>query len=203
MSNRKSPGGWTSMDDYGRLHCERAADFVTVFARALGLPMAEQRTLRLAGLLHRVGRFGIPDDIARKPGPLSNDEFEVVKHQLNMAAHLIVDVPHSEEVRRVIQYHHERWDGAGYPKGLRGERIPFLARVFAIADAFSAITLDRSYRPALPLQAACEELTRVCGTQLDPNLVPAFVEVIGGSRTGVNKTRGPLSRALLTASYAR
>ncbi len=203
MNKSKSPGGWTAMDDYGRLHCERAAEFVTLFARALGLPMAEQRTLRLAGLLHRVGRFGIPDDIARKPGPLSDDEFGVVKHQLNMAAHLIVDVPHSEEVRGVIQYHHERWDGTGYPKGLKGEEIPYLARVFAIADAFSAITLDRSYRPALPLRAACDELMRVCGTQLDPNLVPSFVEVINGSRRGVQQTANPPSRGLRTASYAR
>ncbi len=203
MSTIKSPAGWTAMDDYGRLHCERAAEFVTLFARALGLPMAEQRTLRLAGLLHRVGRFGIPDDIARKPGPLSDDEFEVVKHQLGMAAHLIVDVPHSDAVRKVIQYHHERWDGAGYPKGLKDEEIPYLARVFAIADAFSAITLDRSYRPALPLQAACDELRRVSGTQLDPNLVPAFVEVIGGSPRSVWQTVKPPSGGLRTASYAR
>lgn len=198
----ESPKELTSIDDYARRHCERTAEYATIFARALGLPAVELRTLRLAGLLHRVGRFGIPDDILRKAGPLSADEFEVVKHQLNIAAHLIVDVPNSEEVRKVLQYHHERWDGGGYPLGLKGAEIPFLARVLAIADAFSAITLDRAYRGALPHSAACAELNRVSGTQLDPRLAPAFVEVTGGSRTGAYREAPALPRRL-TASYTR
>jgi len=197
-----SPKVLTSIDDYARRHCERTAKYATTFARALGLPAVQQRTLRLAGLLHRVGRFGIPDDILRKAGPLSADEFEAVKHQLNIAAHLIVDVPNSEQVRNVLQYHHERWDGGGYPLGLKGAEIPYLARVLAIADSFAAITLDRAYREALPHAAACEELRRVGGTQLDPGLAPAFVELIGGSRTGAHREAPALPRRL-TASYTR
>lgn len=198
----QSPNAWTGIDDYARLHCERTAEYVTMFARALGLPAMEQRTLRLAALLHRVGRFGVPDDIVRKPGPLSGDEFEVIKHQLSIAANLIVDVPDSEGVRRVLQHHHERWDGGGYPLGLKGAEIPFLARVLAIADTFAAITLDRAYRAALPHAAACEELKRASGTQLDPRLAPAFIELVGSTRTGMQREAPGPSRGL-RASYAR
>ena len=151
-----------------------------MLAQQLGLSPAAQRTLRLAALLHDVGKIGIPDDILRKPGPLSAEEFEVIKHHINIADHLIVDIPHADEVRKLVRSHHERWDGSGYPQRLNGEQIPYLARILSVADAFSAITMDRPYRRALPCDEACAELGRAAGTQLDPVLVQAFTQAVRG-----------------------
>jgi len=121
-----------------------------------------------------VGKICIPDDILRKPGQLTPEEFAVIKHHVSIAEHLIVDVPDAEEVREIACHHHERFDGSGYPDGLRGEEIPCLARILAVADAFSAMTLDRPHRRGLPGEEAYAELQRVADTQLDPHLVQAF-----------------------------
>ncbi len=167
-------------DHYTRAHCERAAEFAVMLAQELGLSPAVQRTLRLAALLHDVGKIGVPDDILRKPGPLAPQEFDIVKHHVSIAGHLIVDLPNAEEIRTLVLHHHERWDGGGYPDGLKGEEIPYLARILAVADAFSAITLSRPHRPALPQRQAYGELKRVAGSQLDPDLVKAFGRLVRG-----------------------
>ena len=165
-------------DHYTRAHCESTAEYAVMLAQEIGLSPAAQRTLRLAALLHDVGKICIPDDILRKPGQLTPEEFAVIKHHASMAANLIVDVPNADEVREIARHHHERFDGGGYPDGLRGEEIPFLARVLALADAFSAMSLDRPYRKSLPRDGAYAELQRVAGTQLDPELVKAFSGVM-------------------------
>lgn len=167
-----------SRDRYTRAHCEATAEYAILLAQELGLSPAAQRTLRLAALLHDVGKICIPDHILRKPGRLSPEEFAVIKHHVAIAEHLIVDVPNAEEVRLLARHHHERFDGSGYPDGLRGEQIPYLARVLSVADTFSAITLDRPYRRGLPLPQAYQELQRVAGSQLDPELVAAFGRVV-------------------------
>ena len=166
-----------SRDAYSRAHSEKTADYAGVLARHLGLSSTAQKTLRLAALLHDVGRIGVPDALLRKPGPLNEHEFEMVKHQLSIAEHLIVDIPNAREVRNLVLLHHERWDGKGYPRGLCGEEIPYLARLLAVADAFGAITLDRPYRRGLPVQDALRELRRATG-QFDPAVVDAFAEAI-------------------------
>ena len=102
----------------------------------------------------------------------------MIKHHVSIAEDLIVDVPDAEEVRMIARHHHERFDGSGYPDGLRGEGIPLLARILALADAFSAITLDRPYRRGLARDEAYAELQRVAGTQLDPELVKSFGRVV-------------------------
>jgi diguanylate cyclase (GGDEF)-like protein len=165
-------------DSYTRLHCEKTAEYAIILAQQLGLSPSAQRTLRLAALLHDVGKVGIPDGILRKPGPLSAEEFEVIKHHISIADHLIVDIPNADEVRKLVRSHHERWDGGGYPQGLKDEEIPYLARILSVADAFSAITLDRPYRRRLPDDEACAELERAAGTQLDPDLVRSFSETV-------------------------
>jgi HD-GYP domain-containing protein (c-di-GMP phosphodiesterase class II) len=144
----------------------------------LDLSPTAMRTLRLAALLHDVGKIGVPDSVLRKPGPLSDAEYEVVKHQVNIAEHLIVDIPNAHEVRSLVLLHHERWDGKGYPRGLSGEQIPYLARILTVADAFSAITLDRPYRQGLAVRDALREIRRAAGTQFDPALVEVFCEAI-------------------------
>src|SRR3972149_6769756 len=167
-----------SRDHYTRAHCESTAEYAVTLAQEIGLSPSAQRTLRLAALLHDVGKICIPNHILDKPGELTADEFEVIKHHVSIAEHLIVDVPDAEEVRTIARHHHERFDGSGYPDGLRGEDIPFLARILALADAFSAITLDRPYRRGLARHEAYAELQRVVGTQLDPELVKSFGRVV-------------------------
>ena len=179
-----------SKDHYTRAHCENTAEYALLLAQELGVSPSAQRILRLAALLHDVGKIGIPDDILRKPGSLSPEEFAIIKHHVNIAGHLIVDIPNAEEVRKLALHHHERWDGSGYPDGLKGEQIPYLARILAVADAFSAVTLNRPHRRSLPYREAYQELRRVAGTQLDPDLVKAFGRVVrrllaGGAPEGV------------------
>ena len=167
-----------SKDNYTRAHCESTAEYAAMLGQEIGLSPSAQRTLRLASLLHDVGKICIPDDILRKTGALTPEEFAVIKHHVSIAENLIVDVPHAAEVREIARHHHERFDGSGYPDGLTGEEIPFLARVLALADAFSAMTLDRPYREGLPRDEAYAELQHVAGAQLDPELVKVFGRVI-------------------------
>ena len=167
-----------SKDAYSRAHSEKTAEYALQLARCLDLSPTAMRTLRLAALLHDVGKIGVPESVLRKPGPLSDAEYEVVKHQVNIAEQLIVDIPNAHEVRSLVLLHHERWDGKGYPRGLAGEHIPYLARLLTIADAFSAITLDRPYRQGLAIRDALKEIRRAAGTQFDPALVEVFCEAI-------------------------
>jgi diguanylate cyclase (GGDEF)-like protein/putative nucleotidyltransferase with HDIG domain len=161
-------------DHYTRAHCETTAEYAVMLAQEIGLSPSAQRTVRLAALLHDVGKICIPDDILRKRGELTPEEFAVIKHHVSIAEHLIVDVPDAEEVRDIARHHHEHFDGSGYPDGLWGEEIPYLARIMAVGDAFSAMTLDRPHRAGLSREEACAELQRVAGSQLDPDLVQAF-----------------------------
>jgi len=161
-------------DHYTRAHCESTAEYAVMLAQEIGLSPSGQRMLRLAALLHDAGKICIPDDILRKTGQLTPEEFAVIKHHVSIAEHLIVDVPSAEEVREIVRHHHERFDGSGYPDGLRGEDIPHLARILAVSDAFSAMTLNRPHRKGLTGEEAWAELRRVAGSQLDPDLVQAF-----------------------------
>ncbi len=167
-----------SKDHYTRAHCETTAEYAVMLAQQVGLSPSALRTLRLAALLHDVGKICIPDDILRKPGELTAEEFTVIKHHVSIAENLIVDVPNAREVGEIARHHHERFDGSGYPDGLQGEEIPFLARVLALADAFSAMTLDRPHRKGLPSDEAYVELQRFAGTQFDPELVKTFGRAI-------------------------
>ena len=181
-----------SKDHYTRAHCESTAEYAVTLAQEIGLSPSAQRILRLAALLHDVGKICIPDAILRKPGRLTREEFAVIKHHVSIAENLIVDVPNAEEVRKIARHHHEHFDGSGYPDGLRGEEIPFLARLLAISDAFSAMTLNRPYRKSLPRNEAYAELQRVAGAQLDPELVKAFGRVIAAPEGATAATIAPI-----------
>ncbi|MEX0801216.1 MAG: HD domain-containing phosphohydrolase [Dehalococcoidia bacterium] len=175
-------------DRYTRAHSEAVAECAVMLAEEIGLSPSALRTLRLAALLHDVGKVGIPDDILRKTGELTSEEFAVIKHHVTLAETLIVDVPNAEEVRKLARHHHERYDGSGYPDGLLGEAIPQLARILAVADAYCAMTLDRPHRRGLSPHDAYAELRRVAGAQLDPELVEAFERVLVASGNEVGFT---------------
>jgi diguanylate cyclase (GGDEF)-like protein len=165
-------------DHYTKAHCESMAEYAVMLGQELEHSEQVLKTLRIAGLLHDVGKICIPDRILRKPGPLTDAEYEIVKHHVVMAESLLVDLPNIEEIRTAALHHHERFDGTGYIRGLKGEEIPLLGRILGVADAFSAMILDRPYRKALPVSQALDELRRVAGTQLDPDLVEAFVRAV-------------------------
>ena len=162
-------------DRYTKLHSEDVAAYALYLAGRLGLPEEMLTSLRVAALLHDVGKIGVPDDILRKPGRLTPYEYEIVKQHVALGDLIVRDVPDVEHIREGVRYHHERWDGNGYMIGLAGENIPLIARILAVGDAFSAMTTSRPYRKAMAVEDALAELRAVAGTQLDAKLVDAFV----------------------------
>jgi diguanylate cyclase (GGDEF)-like protein/putative nucleotidyltransferase with HDIG domain len=165
-------------DRYTRRHSIEVTEYALALAAALGLSESTLRVLRAAGLLHDVGKIAIPDRILRKPGRLTEAEYEVVKSHPSMGASLISSMPDLNEINVAVLSHHERFDGTGYPQGLVGAEIPLLARVLAIADAYSAMTTDRPYRKALTHEEAAVELTACSGTQFDPEIVSVFLDYL-------------------------
>ena len=162
-------------DHYTRSHSEDVTGHALFLAEALGLSDEERRLLRLAGLLHDIGKIGIPDGILRKPAPLTAEEYDIVKQHVALGDAIVGAVPQLAEVRAGVRHHHERWDGGGYLDGLQGDAIPHLARILAVADAFSAMTTTRPYRKALSRDEALARVAQAAGTQLDPQLAMTFV----------------------------
>lgn len=162
-------------DRYTRRHSQDVARYALFLARELGLDGTVTGALHQAALLHDVGKIAVPDDVLRKPGPLTADEMEVMKQHVLLGGVLVRDLASAEQVVDGVRYHHERWDGTGYAEGLADEAIPLIARIIAVADAYSAMTTSRPYRRALSPSAALERLSRAAGSQLDPRLVDVFV----------------------------
>ena len=165
-------------DRYTMRHSEDVARYSVFIATELGLDAELIRTIGVAGLLHDVGKIGIPDDILRKPGRLTADETEVVKQHVALGDLIVRDLPDIEVVRAGIRHHHERWDGAGYLHRLEGEEIPLIARILAVSDAFSAMTTTRPYRKALDVAEALRRLEDASGSQLEERLVRAFIGAV-------------------------
>jgi diguanylate cyclase (GGDEF)-like protein len=162
-------------DRYTKRHSDDVARYGVFLAERLGLEPDLVRTIHVAGLLHDVGKIGIPDQILRKPGKLTADEFDVVKQHVALGDMIVRDVPDIDLIRAGIRHHHERWDGAGYLDRLAGQEIPLIARILAVGDAFSAMTTTRPYRKALDLREALTRLEDAAGSQLDETLVRLFV----------------------------
>ena len=170
----------TAVDNKDRYTCRHSSDVMTFslqIAEALEMDRDTQHTVAVAALLHDLGKIGVPDAILRKPGRLTNEEFAAVRHHPVMGAVLVKAVPGFEATLDAVRFHHERWDGGGYPEGRRGEEIPLIARIMAVADAFSAMTTDRPYRRGMTEERALAEITKGTGTQFDPFLVQVFVSL--------------------------
>lgn len=165
-------------DTYSRHHSIRVTRIATAFAEALGLDPELVKSLQLAGALHDIGKIGIPDAILLKPDRLTAAEMEAIRRHPQIGIRIVAPLNLLPREQAVILYHHERWDGNGYPQKLAGEQIPLLARIIALADAFDAITTDRPYRPRRDIAAAMAEIEAHAGTQFDPGLVPDFVRFL-------------------------
>jgi HD-GYP domain-containing protein (c-di-GMP phosphodiesterase class II) len=158
-------------------HSERVRIYALAVARAHGLGEIEMRDIEQGVILHDIGKIGIPDSILLKPGPLSPEEWKVMRTHPEVGRRLIENIPFLAGAVPIIYHHHERWDGNGYPGGLRGEAIPLGARIFAVADALDAMTFDRPYSRAVSLEAARAEIIRCSGTHFDPAVVATFAAI--------------------------
>jgi len=166
-------------DSYTRGHSERVSEYAARLAAALRLPEDQIDTIRYVGLLHDVGKVGIRDAVMKKQGAYTLDEYEEMKNHANLGADMLAGLKFLGKGQDWVRYHHERWDGHGFPKGLSGEDIPIEARIMACADSFDAMTTDRPYKARMDLEAAKQELVRCSGTQFDPKVVVAMVKVVG------------------------
>ena len=166
-----------SKDSYTCGHSQRVALFGREIATAAGMPEAFCERVYMAGLLHDVGKIGVPEDVLRKPGKLTDDEFGLMKKHVDIGAHILRDVRQIEDLIPGVLHHHERYDGKGYPMRLAGQDVPTIARILCVADCFDAMTSNRTYRKALPIEVALMEIRRCAGTQFDPMLADAFLSI--------------------------
>jgi PAS domain S-box-containing protein len=166
-------------DDESSRHARRVTKLALELTAAVEPELAADPELRFAYLLHDIGKIGVPDTILLKRGPLTERELRVLQMHTTLGEHLISYIPFlSDVVHDVVAFHHERWDGKGYPWGLSQEEIPLAARIFAVVDAFDAMTSDRPYRKAMDPAVAAEELERCAGSQFDPRIVDAFLPIV-------------------------
>ncbi|MDP9232059.1 MAG: HD-GYP domain-containing protein [Actinomycetota bacterium] len=175
-------------DPYTRGHSTRVTELAEAVAQRLGWSEERIASLRVGGPLHDIGKLAVSDEVLCKEGRLDDDELAQIREHPKIGAKLLLRVTALREAIPYVLYHHERWDGTGYPSGKAGEEIPVEARVLAIADAFDAMTSDRPYRSALSREEALAEVERCAGTQFDPKIARIFLEVFG-------ETEAELSRA--------
>jgi HD-GYP domain-containing protein (c-di-GMP phosphodiesterase class II) len=173
---RALAGAVEARDAYTAHHGDRVTAYGLALAAASGLELSEELEFECAFLLHDIGKVAIPDGILFKAGTLDSREWEVMERHPVIGEVIISEIPFLEPARSLVRHHHERWDGGGYPDGLRGEEIPLPARVFALADALDALTSDRPYRAAVGIAQAREVIERSEG-QFDPNALDAFASI--------------------------
>jgi putative nucleotidyltransferase with HDIG domain len=165
-------------DPYTAGHTQRVTGYAVEVGKRMGLSNPEVETLRIAGLLHDVGKVGIPDVTLNKPTRLTRAEWMMMHAHPVESASLAEQVDAFREAAPTIRHHHENWDGTGYPDGLRGEAIPLLARILAVADRYEAMTSDRPYRKALSREQAVDELRAAAGVTLDGSVVAVYIDLL-------------------------
>ena len=165
-------------DPYTYGHSRKVNSFAVALAEAIGLLPDDVSKVSTAALLHDIGKIGVPDKVLNKKGKLDKEDWEAIKSHPRLGANIVGNIPNLVPCVSTILYHHERWDGGGYPDGLKGEEIPIEARILAIADSFEAMTSPRPYRPALSIEEVMKELRQGAGLQFDPSLVEVFIGII-------------------------
>jgi len=169
-------------DPYTKGHSEEVSRLSVLLGKALSLPVEDLKLLEIAGYLHDIGKLKVPDSILQKPGRLTEEEWEIMRRHPIWGAEMLSKISALKGIDRIVRYHHERWDGKGYPDGLSGEEIPFLSRILGICDSFQAMISDRPYRVALTIPQAIEELQKEKGKQFDPDLVDIFINSVINER---------------------
>ncbi|RLE12965.1 two-component system response regulator, partial [Candidatus Aerophobetes bacterium] len=165
-------------DSYTKEHILRIANYAERLGRALNLESQEILAIRYGGILHDIGKIGVSEAILRKPGPLTEQEWlEIRKHPI-IGESIIQPMRFANKVGPIVRGHHERWDGKGYPDGLKEKAIPLGARIVALVDSYDAMTTDRPYRKALSVKRACREIEQDAGSKFDPELVPIFLKLL-------------------------
>jgi putative two-component system response regulator len=179
-------------------HCQRLANLAARVGARAGMDTAQLESLAYGALLHDVGKIGVPEAILTKPGPLDEDEWDLMRRHPEIGERICEPLVSARTFAPIVRHHHERWDGHGYPDGLRGETIPLGARIVGLVDAFDALTHDRPYRDGASTAAAIDELWRQAGRQFDRDLVGLLVAEIEGGRHGQDSADLPPSALLPT-----
>ncbi|MEX0877125.1 MAG: HD domain-containing phosphohydrolase [Phycisphaerales bacterium] len=164
-------------DQYTRGHSERVAMLSSMLARKVGYSADEAERVRISGLVHDVGKIGVPESVLCKPSRLTDEEFDMIKLHPTVGYHIMKDIPDLHDILPGVLHHHERWDGNGYPSKIAGEDIPHMARIMALADTFDAMSSNRAYRSGMPREKVIAEFRRCAGTQFDPDLVEPFLSL--------------------------
>ena len=168
-------------DTYTRGHSDRVSEFSVLIGKHLGLSNEDLKVLQIGGLFHDIGKIGVPDSILLKEGKLTDDEYSEIKNHPTIGAHILSNATIFQNIIPIVKHHHEKYDGNGYPSKLKGEDIPYFARIAAIADTFDAMTSKRTYRDALPLEVVIAEIERCKGTQFDPKLADVFLDILNNN----------------------
>ena len=165
-------------DPYTKGHSDRVSQFAVLIGKKMGLSEDELKILRIGGLFHDIGKIGIPDSILLKDTRLSDDEYSEIKHHPSIGAHILSSATIFKDIIPIVKYHHERYDGRGYPENLAKDQIPLLARITAIADAYDAMSSKRTYRDSLDKNVIIEEIIKNKGTQFDPEIADVFLDIL-------------------------
>lgn len=165
-------------DTYTRGHSDRVSEYSVLLGKYLGLSEEDLHLLKVGGLFHDIGKIGVPDSILLKTSKLTDDEYSEIKNHPTIGAHILSNATIFEKAISIVKHHHERYDGFGYPSKLKGEDIPYLARIAAIADSFDAMTSKRTYRDSLPIDVVKQEIEKNKGTQFDPKYADVFLDIL-------------------------
>ena len=172
-------------DTYIRGHSDRVSELAVLIGTKMGLDEKTIHILKIGGLFHDIGKIGIPDSILLKESKLSDAEYSQIKNHPTIGAHILGNATVFQDIIPIVKYHHERYDGRGYPSQLAGTDIPLIARITAVADAFDAMTSKRTYRDSLPIEKVKEEIERCSGTQFDPEIAKLFLGILNNEYNSI------------------
>ena len=174
-------------DPYTKGHSDRVSAYSVLLGKYVGLPEEDLKTLKIGGLFHDIGKIGIPDSILLKEAKLTDDEYSQIKNHPSIGAHILCNAEAFKDIIPIVKHHHEKFDGTGYPGKLKGNDIPYFARIAAIADTFDAMTSRRTYRDSLPIDVVKAEIERCSGTQFDPELAKVFLDILNNHYDEIQK----------------
>lgn len=176
----------STKDKYTFRHSERVLDYAVTIGKNMGLPEERIKLLKTAALFHDIGKVQIPESILNKRGPLSEKEYELIKKHPIYSVNILEPILYMDSLIDAVRYHHERYDGKGYPDGISGDDIPLEARILCVADSFDAMLSDRPYRKSMGLEKALQELKRCSGTQFDPKIADVFIKILESKKMCLN-----------------